>query len=590
MGETIESTEKNEQSSLITKTGAPSISPSLRNACQYFIRAIILVGLLMATSTHAASWPSVIFPFVFLAYALPATLGALYHMTINRAHKQHKYNPEGKLSNFNRRWLLWLILLFILSLVSAFLFVLEAPSWDSTEWALIWIAIAFYYLVFLFMQYVSEKEYAPRFRKAAAMKWSFIIATAVLCLIYAFLPVQAPIDESTSISDALTNRATSFNDSSCAFLAETDKLTSLADGLISYGYSQTLGLSFIASFIVKIMMFAFVFSGLANQLGACLLTRNEIRSEFQLLSIADNTDGNAMPLRKRYLLAIAGIWLALSALFLATEFETAKMRASTEYTAVDLFVNDAIEKISIPVENEIEAITNALKQQALNEELDEAEQELNEEYGREFDKLKAEQGELLRNQIASYYEKCIERIDTYIHWHNSPESIPTKILGFFGGYDPLEEFKTKVTDRANLEDIKHEYETYLESIRRLARDYATDAQRISDNNANGTEVDTAESTFHHDASILMLEETGKNYQTLNLWIPLSHESDTANAKKVLLNEDGRDEDEFRESIIGLIEQAQNTALTKLEDAEAAYWELRYLQPEILYNSDSSHDG
>lgn len=135
----------------------------------YFTVAIAVIIVLFLISKTAPTFPAPMLIVVLLAYAALSTIGALHFTVINRLHKQMKLNKEGRLSRITRKWTLTFIAIFILSLISACLFVLESPKWNILEWFLVCFAIPLYYVVYLVAQQALSKEYAARFDRANAI-------------------------------------------------------------------------------------------------------------------------------------------------------------------------------------------------------------------------------------------------------------------------------------------------------------------------------------------------------------------------------------------------------------------------------------
>ncbi|HIT44466.1 MAG TPA: hypothetical protein IAC28_00020 [Candidatus Aphodovivens excrementavium] len=160
----------------------------------YLLRALCLVLVLTVIGKCAPLLPSGVFPLVFLLYAAPATIGSVYGIVVNRSFKQIRFTPTGSLSDRNRKWLLWMAVFFILSLLSGLLFVLKAPGWNNLEWTFIWIAAVAYYPIFRFAQRISRKEFAQKLDKKIALSGSIIITAVALCVIYAIISAGSPLD------------------------------------------------------------------------------------------------------------------------------------------------------------------------------------------------------------------------------------------------------------------------------------------------------------------------------------------------------------------------------------------------------------
>lgn len=491
----------------------------------------------------APIFPAVVFPFIFLAYALPATIGSIYDIVINRLHRQYKYNKNGTLSYYNRRWFIWLTGLFVLSLVSAVLFTLSAPTWDDAEWTLIWIAGFAYYALFLITQHFCKKEYAPLFYKASAIKWSLFITVILLCIIYALISTAGELTNlSFEFRDAIQNRYLPFEQSPCVLLSELDKLSSYMNFLTKYGLEQIMTQSYAIAIIVKIVLSASVFFGLVSQFGCCLLNKQEIKSEFQLLPTAGRIEQNN-PIQKKYLLTITAIWLVLSAVFLFMNSEAEKVRTSDEYTIVDQYLQRTTSVIVLATNKDFDKIEDILSK-------DEAITELKNRIIQERNNLIANQGESLKEEINSYYTECAGNTDSYLEWHN----------GFFGGVAKfikpffegmaIDEFNKRVIDPVDKSPLESKYAAYIEELKLLYSDFQNQIQDIDPDSFGRASV---EERFADVAT------------SIDLWPQLSSESKSSVAQDILLNTDSDTNSEnTKAKITEFIDSERDEALAMLD--------------------------
>lgn len=269
---------------------SPSINPFQQSFSSqtrsYFSRAAAFLAALGITAWLAAYLPSLALAVLMVGYAVFSTIGALHFTVIKRLHKQYKLEEEGNLSRLNRKWVLTLAVLFILSLVSAFVFVLESPKWDALEWVFTICGVPLYFLVFIFTQRHLKKEYAPKFDRAKAMRVSFWVVGVILCLGYAVVSLFVAAPESNiTLQSTLEATPNSFAYSPSALMSDTGKLSSFVDALVAFGMTKASGLSIAVAFICRFVIYAAVFFGLVNLFNFCLLSNDEIRAEFQPLMI-----------------------------------------------------------------------------------------------------------------------------------------------------------------------------------------------------------------------------------------------------------------------------------------------------------------
>ena len=329
--------------------------------------------------------PVPLIPIVMVAFSAISTCGALYYTVVKRLRRQYELNAEGQLSRLNRKWMWKLVGFLLLFLASAFFFLLEAPKWDALEWALTWAAIPIYFAVFLFAEKRLKKEFGPRFYKARAMKWSFWIVGVALCIAYAALSLLLPSADYSSLSEAYQLAPKPFEGSPSALMDEVGELSSLMDGIVSFGIARASEAYGPIAFICKFVVYASVFFGLVNQFGFCLLNMSEIKSEFQLLPAHDErivwewegrsyeddsfreavlvaeedfteegTDDPHGEILARYIIAVAVVLVASIAIFLGLNYGVEKMRETEDYTAIEQFVNDTIATTTFVVDGALE--------------------------------------------------------------------------------------------------------------------------------------------------------------------------------------------------------------------------------------------
>lgn len=451
----------------------------------YCAKALVLVGVLALARDLSPSLSPYILPLVFLVFALPATIGLMYNIVINHLHKQDLYNENGRLSHYNRRWLVWFGGFFITYLVSALFFVLQSPSWDSQEWLLIWMGIVIFYVVFMIAQYFSKKEFAVKYYKARAIKWSIIIAALIATVIYAVMATQSPTSfqlDQIDLHEIVNDRFLPFADSPSAFLAECEKLTSYADCLTSYGVNKLVGASYAISFLVKLILGFSVFIGIFSQFGTCLLQPYEIKSVFQLLPVNDGKPERHIELR--YLGILLIIWMSFSGLFIWLNDTASKARETSEYTAVDTWIDDTANWIVLVAEKDIDVVKEDI-------ELADESRAFNAQFAQKKDKFVEEQMPNVLDQVNTYYDRCVANVDRFVEWY---ESFPANV----GIYVPMigenivrDEFDKQIANPSEDEALNESYSLFLDGLKDLyqecrdTEERTKNTQLASPSDANG---------------------------------------------------------------------------------------------------------
>lgn len=451
-----------ESTALVVRDKGTALRSRITDFMHFCIEALILLALLSFAKDCSPILPAFVLPLVFLIYAVPATIGSMYNVVVNRLHKQDLYNETGKLSHYNRRWFVWFGGFFIAYLVSAALFVLQAPSWDPKEWFLIWMSVPIYYVVFLITQRICKKEYSAKYYKARAIKWSIIVTTILVTVLYAVVAAQAPTELQIDLHEIIQDRYLPFADSPSALLAEVEKLTTYADCLTQYGLGRLEGVSYPVSFIIRLILGFSVFAGIISQLGFCLLNRHEIESVFRLLP-ADGGKSKE-PVQAKYIIILVAVWIALSGLFYGFNVAVEKIRESSECTFVDKWVDDTSEWVILAAETDIEVIKEDM-------EIVDSAREFNARFAQERDAFIAEHKPSLIGAVNAYYDSCEANVDSYAEWFEGPLIGAERLIPIFGENAMKDEFTKQVIDSVSAKNVNEEYKQYLSGLENLYEKY-----------------------------------------------------------------------------------------------------------------------
>ena len=505
----------------------PAALRLIKDFARYLVKAVFVVAVLMVLGKLAPLLPSFAFPFVFLLYAIPATLGALYNVVNWRLRRQSWYTEDGRLSRFNRRWMGWLVVLFVLSLFSALVFYISAPSWDDLMWGLIWLSVPAFYVVFLALRRIVRREYASKFYRAQAITWSLVCVALLLCLAYAVIGAGSSLGAGIDFKDAIQGRIMVFKDSSCALLCEADKLNSYANYLTKYGLSYVEGFSFAAAFVAKIFVSIPIFFGFIGQLAFCLLSREEIKSEFRLLPV-DGEESEEHPIRKSYLAAALGVWLALSVVFLGVEYEISKAKTTNE----DTVVNGCLEELT-------DDIALAIDPDPISEWV-----ELTEEYQQNRKAYIDENRGAVESSIVGYYDNCINNFDSYIEWRDGLW-VGYAAVKFFAPDNAVNEFESRVVDPAAGNDPSGRFQEYVGGLNDIRRRHFENMIGL-DSGSTSSDKDFVETTAN-----------------LELW-PRWDSEEGSKTKMDVLWADG-DRGAVKSKIVEFIERRRTIALDKLDE-------------------------
>ncbi len=504
----------------------------------YLIKALALIACLWIVSRLAPMLPAPILPVVFVAYAVLATLGALYFTTIKRVHREYQLNKEGKLSQINRKWTLKLAAFFLISLVSAFLFVLESPRWDTLEWVLTFLAVPLYFIAYKAIEHGLRKEFDKKFLKARAMKASFWLMGIVLCLVYAILATALTTTDVDGLREAFDQSPRLFADSPSAFMSEADLISSFMQGVTSYLMSQVAAQYFLVGFVYHFVVYAFVFYGMINQFGFCLLNSQEIKGEFQLLP-ANYESQEGQRILKRYIAILLGIALVGSGVFLFLDFKTAEARATGEPTKIETFIDDLARDLLYRVDDEYDKSKRF--------------KELENQFEVKYEEAISQRNAEMEPLINGYYDRCKLNVDAYLDWYEGFEGQSMRVFKWIPGEFIVDRVKEKFieemnsgNDEAHIQEIFAGFQTRLEDQRFK---YSEDANAIDPDDER--------------AIVASQKANEESLNKLILWSPLTSENASTSVKDILLNGSDLSREQLKESIIELIDQARSDALSSL---------------------------
>lgn len=511
-----------------------------RDFLAFCIKALVLLALLSFAKDCAPILPTIVLVLIFPFYALPATIGSMYNVVVNRSHRQRLYNEKGKLSRYNRRWLFWFGGFFVFYLFSSLLFILQAPSWNATEWLLIWGSLPIFFIVFLALQLICKKEYAAKYYKARAIKWSIPISALLLTVLYALLTMQTAIDVQIDLHEVIQNRYLPFAHSPSPLLAETEKFTTFSDCLTQYGVSKLEGAFYPVSLVVNLVMGFSVFAGITSQLGACLLNRSEIESVFRLLPADDN--GSEQPIQMRYILILVALWLGLSCGFIWLDQAAKEMRETNEYTWVDQWVNDMAGWAILVAEQTPEHVEDAT-------ELVDSATSFIETFTQEKDAYVQEYEPALIDAVNNYYDRCASNSEAYVEWYNSPQGTALRFIPFLGEGSMRDEFEKQVVTAIDAEKLNRQYFEFLAGLKNLYDEF-WDAEEMAG--------------IKEAAPIPSFEDAVAAPDNLELWAPWDSDEGKKMIQEILLGQGDGVSSDVHERLMEYINKRRESTISFIE--------------------------
>lgn len=511
--------------------------PQVKGIVAYLARAIPAIVILYIAAKAAPNLPPIMLALLMIVYAALSTVGALYFTVIKRLHRQYKLNEGGKLSRLNHKWLVTLIVLFIFALASALFFVLESPKWDALDWLLIFVAPFLYYFIFLGSLKFFEKEYAPRFDRAEAMKVSFWIMIVLLCVAYILLSTftQNTVDGLT-LSAALDSIPQPYKYSPSALMVDLDALSHLANGITAFGQTLISNTSFLIAIICRFAFYAAIVLGLMNLFRSSLLSPQEIKEEFQVLDTNKSND-HSRPILKRYIVALTLISLIFTVSFVALNSEAERVKESAEMTGIESFVDNATKHLVYIADEEYMLYWEF--------------NDLKKRYDQESEKVIGEKKKVLEPLINDYYSRCQKNVDSYLDWRENP--VLSALNRLLGEKAIKDEFKKQITRDVSDSMLIEQYNTLQDQLSNLRSGLLAELK----NNHPDAPPDAIK-----DFEVL-LDSNSEN--RLELWSVLGESAADATVTKVLVNpKEGITRDELRDEINGLIDEARTRAYKTID--------------------------
>lgn len=520
----------------------------LRSVSGYIVKALVVVAILAFIRDCSPITPAWALPILLLAYALPAAMGSMYDVVVNRLHRRNMYNENGTLSHYNRRWLIWFGGLFVFYLISALMYAVQAPGWDRRECALVWLAPFVYGAVFLVVRRFCRREYSSTYYKARAIRWSLIISALVLTAFYAAMSGQPSSGLHIDLHEIVQDRYLPFEDSPAPLLAEVDKLSTYVNCLTEYGLGKLSGSSYSISLLVSVVSGFSVFVGVVSLLGACLLSREEMKSEFQLLPVDD--DGAEEPVRKQYVALLVVVWVVFSGVLWTLDGKVEKIRATHEYTAVDAWIDETSDWAILVAEQDVEKVNESIERE---NEL----QAFKETFAQKKEAFIGEQLPVVIQQVNDYYDACEANIDAYAEWYESVPVMLARVVPMVGEGMVRDEFDRQIIEPASAEELNSQYQGFIEGLKNLYTEYWT-----AEENA-----DFAQAAPHD--SVDKIEE--RLPSELALWVDWDSDQGVKFVHEVVLGENARDGSaDVRKRIRDYIEGQRSEMIAFIESLPGAF--------------------
>ncbi len=392
----------------------------------FFVKACLLVAVLFLISCIVAYIPAFFVALIWAALSFVSAIGVEYHVVVRKIQKQLILKEGGVLSRINNGRVFSLIVSFTVSAACIFGLITASPTWGLAEWLLIIAAIPLFFAISHAFGKVLGKEYEPLFRTSRVVVISSLIVGAVLCIINVLIMLFEPVASYSSAAEAFAQTQQPLSSSSSVLLAEIGRYGALIDGLSAYGLSKVAEFSAAGYLVLRVVIFAAAFFGVANLIGICSLPTSELRRVFLPLENAKENAGernakarkNSLPV-KRYV-AVAGVLPAILVVgFLIADFGVARASETEEYTAAEQLIQDQVDLAVYVIDGKY------YDQKAVERIMAEAHEQ--------SEQLAAEAQETLVPLINEAYDKRLENVDPYLDWYYTLPADYERLAQIFTG-------------------------------------------------------------------------------------------------------------------------------------------------------------
>ncbi|MCR5582055.1 MAG: hypothetical protein K6F70_00340 [Eggerthellaceae bacterium] len=247
----------------------------------YFVKAAILVSLLVFIAFAGPSLPPIFLAFIWAIVSTASAIGVAYHNVIKKVRRSFGLKPGGQLYALNNGRIVALALAFVISAACFASLFISLPSW-SIEWLLVPLAIALFPLVFTLGKKWLAKEYEPVLLTSMTIKVSTIIVTIVLAILFIAIGyfTHSNATESKDIAEIFFSTNQPFLHSPSILISDLGCVFALADSVKQFEEEFIFGLA-----IVEFLKGVAISYSIANLIALCATSLRELRNVFLQLQV-----------------------------------------------------------------------------------------------------------------------------------------------------------------------------------------------------------------------------------------------------------------------------------------------------------------
>lgn len=377
-------------------------TPSARKWIHYLAKAVALLGAFFLIGYFAPRMPAFVVAVLWALMTAVSTVGFVYLATVRKTLKQNKYEPGGWNARLTNGRILAILVGFVISAIFTAGLFFEIPRWNAADWGLMALSIPLYAGVSLAAARILRNEFRPLYRSGGVARASYFATGILLCLLGMLVSWLAPEPGFSSILEAQQAASQAFVGSPSLLMYDLGNLAALSDAITQYGVSlaaQTNGLVYV---VMRLVVYASIFFGIANLLSLCYLDVHELRRAFAPLATEDNPNERA-PLTRRFVVTAVVLPLCLAGAFMAADHQVVRMEESGEYSAMKNAVRDYLGLTVYAVDGKYYA--PATVEQAVSDVRQQA------------DALSQEARETLADNIGKAMKAREDNIDGYLTWY-----------------------------------------------------------------------------------------------------------------------------------------------------------------------------
>lgn len=354
-----------------------------------------------------------------------SALGYAYFHVVRKASQRFLFEPGRQLSRINSGRTLVFGIAFVAAAICAFGLFCDVLRWNALEWGIVASSAIFYPVAYCVLFRLIGGQFAEEFRQPGTTRAAIWVTIGYLCIAFLAESFAVPVVDYPSAYEAFAAAQQEFGDSPVELLRQLGILSSVAEGMTNWGTSQAADTSPYLYAGLKIFLNALSLAAVGSMLGACSISKTELRRMFADFSddTADRTanDGarSKPALRFRYAAVGACMPVLLLVLLLCMNAHLQEASDRGELSFVKSFASNAVNLTVCVIDGE--PYDAQVLQAARDEALD------------ELDKLSAEAKETLVPLVNASFDARIDNIDGYLDDYYSLPADYERLVNLVGG-------------------------------------------------------------------------------------------------------------------------------------------------------------